>query len=99
MPAEDPVKIVYYCYNDDCLFEGMIRYQAGFNKYPTYINYENIIIDRFYIQVNHRLNKTVISRLKSCFLFDSIEIPKAIKIDFKNTSDIINKAKILMLFS
>lgn len=87
------------CVHKGCVVDDMSRYEITYNNYPTYLLSRNIILNNFYIQIDYRNNKTIISRLAACFLVDSIEIPKALSLDTKNPYDLLTKIKTLMVFS
>lgn len=96
---EYPSHTVQLCENHGCMNDDMTRYSVSYNNYPTFLQSRIFMMDKFYIQIDYRNNKTIISKLEACFLFDSIQLPKAIVVDLKNPFKILPKIKILMMFS
>jgi len=90
----------YACiWNDKCINADMPRYIAKYNNYPTYLISRAFMMDKYHIVIDYPRNVTIISVLEACVLLDSVEIPKALKINLKDPYSIINKIKTLMLFS
>src|ERR1039458_3160574 len=87
----------YYCDATDCVVDGeMTRYDALYQKYPTKLISRTFIIDNTYIQIDYANNKTVISRLVTCFLFDSVEVPRALDVNLKNPYELLDKIRMLI---
>lgn len=91
--------IVYWCDDSTCMVDDMIRYQAMYNKYPTYIVMHKVMLDKYYLVIDYFQKTTTISILEKCVLVDSVTIPRVLPIDFKNPNSVIGKIKTLMLFS
>ena len=90
----------YYCGATDCVVSGdMARYEANYQNYPTKLVSRSFIIDNTYIQIDYVNNKTVISRLEACFLYDSVEVPRALEVNLKNPYELLDKVRVLMIFS
>jgi hypothetical protein len=80
--------------NDD-----MPRYQVAYNNYPTYLISRTFMIDIYYVQIDYKNNKTIVSRLYACFLLNSVEVPKALNFDRDNPQNILPKINTIMVFS
>ena len=90
----------YYCDAPDCVVGGdMTRYEVSYQKYPTKLLSRVFIIDNTYIQISYTYNRTVVSRLEACFLFDTVEIPRALEVNLKNPYELLDKIRMLMMFS
>lgn len=90
----------YYCDAPDCVVSGdMARYEANYQNYPTELISRALIIGNTNIQIDYVNNRTVISRLEACFLFDSVEVPRALEINLKNPYELLDKIRMLMIFS
>lgn len=88
----------YSCDNTYCIHHGDTpRYTVTYHNYPTYIISKCFILDKYYFQIDYLTCKTIVSVLEYCFLFDSIEIPKILKVNFNNTQPILDKIKNLMI--
>ena len=60
---------------------------------------ETYYLDPFYIQTSCKDNKTVISLLDVVILLDTVIVPKAITLNFKNHKETFNKIKLLVTLS
>lgn len=90
----------YYCDAPHCVVNGdMTRYETNYQNYPTKLISRTFIIDNTYIQIDYINNRTVISRLEACFLFDSVEVPRALEVNLKNPYELLDKIRMLMIFS
>jgi phenolic acid decarboxylase len=90
---------IYACVENNCIVDDMPRYQIAYNNYPTYLLFKTFMLNNFYVQINYSDNETVISRLKACFLFDTIKLRRALSVDFNNLQDLIDKINTLLIFS
>lgn len=91
--------ISYICWSDECVASDVSRYETQYNKYPTYLITRFLRLDDQYIQIDYRNNKTVISRIEACVLFDIVEVPRALELDIKNPYELLKKVRTLMVFS
>lgn len=89
----------YGCMMAGCEVGGMTRYQVTYLNYPTRLLSKTFMLDKFYIQINYDSKKTVISILEACFLLESIEVNRAMEIDFSRSEELVDKIKMLYLFS
>jgi hypothetical protein len=89
----------YGCVDDNCVNDDMPRYQITYNNYPTFLIGYTFMLDKYYIQINYPNQITTISRLEACFLFDNIELPTALIVDFNNLETLLNKIKTILTFS
>lgn len=89
----------YGCDNPKCVQEDMPRYQVTYNNYPTSLASRCFMMDNLYIRIDYPNNCTIISKLDSCFLFDSVQIPRALDISLKDPYSALKKIKMLMTFS
>lgn len=89
----------YYCESEDCVDSDVSRYEATYNNYPTYLMSRTFRLGDCYIQIDLKNNKTVISKIMACVLFDIIEIPRALEVNLKNPSELLKKVRTLMVFS
>jgi len=77
----------------------MPRYQIAYNNYPTYLISRTFMLGHYYIQIDYPNDKTTISKLEACFLFDTVELLRALPVDFKNPQALLDKISTLMVFS
>ncbi len=89
----------YACIAEECIVDGMPRYQIGYNNYPTKLSFRTFMLDKYYVQINYENKATIISILEACFLLDSLEISRVLEVDFKNMDALLTKVKMLVLFS
>jgi hypothetical protein len=57
------------------------------------------MMENIYIQLDYTNNTTIISKLDSCFLFDSVRIPRLLHVPLKDPLSIMKKIRMLMTFS
>jgi hypothetical protein len=92
----------YECENKACLNDDMPRYKMVFihgRNLSETVMFEE---DGFYVQIDHAVNRTIISRLEACVLLDSITLPKALdfnKYEYDCLPKLLSKVKMLMVFS
>ncbi len=89
----------YSCEFKKCLNDDMARYQVSYNNYPTYIISKTLMIDKYYVQIDYKNNKTVLSILIKCFLIDSLEINNILDFNKNKKDDFLNKIKMLSVLS
>ena len=92
-------KTTYGCDDHSCEVDGMTRYKVSYYNYPTYLISRSFMLDKYYIQIDYTANTTTISTLYYILLKDSVVIPRALAVDFKNMKGLLNKIQTLLLFS
>lgn len=90
---------IYGCINEKCINDDMLRYQVMYNNYPTVLMGYTFMLDKYYIQISYRNHNTTISRLEGCMLFDSIQVPAPLSVDFDDLNSFLNKIKTILVFS
>jgi hypothetical protein len=90
---------IYACCNEGCVNDDMPRYQATYNNYPTVLTGYIFMLDKYYVQISYANQITVISRLEACMLFDTMQLPRALSIDFEDLDTFLNKIKTILTFS
>jgi len=96
---KDKFITTHACYDSTCINDDMPRYKEIYENTSESLIERYFMMGGYYIQVSYKNNWTVISRLEACLLFDSVQIPTALKIDLTNPLDILNKVKLFMIFS
>ena len=77
----------------------MPRYQITYSNYPTKLIALTFMLDQYYVQIHYPTDKTVVSKLVACFLMDTIEIKKALPVDFHDLPAFLDKINTLLTFS
>src|ERR1700722_8338074 len=89
-----------FCQNKTCKFHDMPRYARTYDI--GILSSERIILtDTMYVSIRHQpiLNKTSIYKLDIVALSNEVILPRALKLDLSDISTVIDKIKILLMFS
>jgi hypothetical protein len=91
--------ITYGCAQIGCVKDDMPRYRATYYSHPISLISLTFMLDQYYIQIHYPTNRTVISKLVACFLTDTIQLEKALTVDFNDLASFLNKIQTLLTFS
>lgn len=90
----------YTCLKKDCMYCKISRYLVRVKvEDQTKISEWIIIDDKFYVEIHFDQSYTLISKLQSVIISDTIKINHALQLDLSNYTDTLNKIKLLVLFS
>jgi hypothetical protein len=92
----------YECENKACLNDDMPRYKMVFINRCCVSETVMFQEEGLYIQLDHAVNRTVISKLEVCMLTDNVIIPKILefnKYEHDALPKLLSKVKMLMVFS
>lgn len=84
---------------NECTTYGMTRYRAIYQNIPIKLITTKIILGDFYLVLNYDNYTTEISALECIILKDTITVPRIMDIDFSDIATVIEKIKLLLLFS
>jgi hypothetical protein len=89
----------YGCAQIGCVEDDMPRYQVCYQNISNKLLSLTFMLDQYYIRIHYPTDRTVVSKLIACFLMDTIEIKRAMVVDFDNLPALLEKIKTFLTFS